>query len=109
MVLVVKNSTEHLTSTSAQTPLCPLLTQTSPYKSKQQCEQDVAPVPLVLCCYGDHPQEEEDEGLGDGAEHLDHVADGCAGTLGNIFLHVVLHGEGAGHDAAERHKEQPSS
>lgn len=85
---------------------CPVLTQTSPDKSKKQREQDVAPVPLMLRCYGDNAQEEEDEGLGDGAKHLDHMADGCAGSLGNIFLHVVLHGQGTGHDAAEKHKAQ---
>lgn len=80
--------------------MSPPLTETSPHEGKNQREQDVAPVPLMLRRYGDHPQEEEDEGLRDGAEHLDHVADGRAGTLGNIFLHVVLHGQGAGHDAA---------
>lgn len=54
-------------------------------------------------CYRDDPEEEEDEGLGDAAQHLDHVADGRAGTLGNIFLHIVFHGEGTGDDAAEEH------
>ena len=80
-----------------------LLTQTSPHEGKQQREHDVAPVPLVFCCYRDNPEKEEDEGLGDGAKHLDHVANGCAGTLGNIFLHVVFHGEGTGNNAAGKH------
>lgn len=60
----------------------------------------------MLRGYGDHAQEEEDEGLGDGAQHLDHVADGRAGTLGDVFLHVVLHSEGAGHDAAGERTQQ---
>lgn len=76
----------------------PLLTETPPHKSKKQSEQDVGPVPLMLGCHGDNTQEEEDERLGDGAEHLDHMADGCAGTLGNVLLYVVLHGQRAGHD-----------
>ncbi len=80
----------------------PLLTQSPPYKSKQQREQDVAPVPLVFCCYGDDPQEKEDQGLRDGAEHLHNMPDSCAGTLGNIFLHVVLHSEGTGNNTAEK-------
>lgn len=58
----------------------------------------------MVCCYGDNPQEEEDEGLRDGAKHLDYMADGCAGTLGNIFLYVILHGQGTGHNAAEKHE-----
>lgn len=57
----------------------------------------------MICCYGDDPQEEEDEGLGDGAEHLDHMANGSAGTLGDVFFHIVLHGERACHNAAEKH------
>lgn len=75
-----------------------VLTQASPYKSKKQREQDVGPVPLMLSRHGNHPQEEEDECLGDGAEHLDHVADGRAGSLGNVLLHVVLHGQSAAHN-----------
>lgn len=75
-----------------------MLTQASPYKGKKQREQDVGPVPLMLSRHGNHPQEEEDECLGDGAEHLDHVADGRAGSLGNVLLHVVLHGQSAAHN-----------
>lgn len=80
----------------------PLLTQTSPYEGKQQCEQDVTPVPLVFCCYSDNAEKKEDEGLWDGAKHFDRVADGCAGTLGNIFLHIVFHSDGADHNAAKK-------
>ena len=43
------------------------LTQPSPQKGEQQREHDVAPVPLVLRRYGDHPQEKEDERFRDGA------------------------------------------
>lgn len=87
----------------------PPRTEAPPHEGEEQREQDVAPVPLVLCGNGDHAQEEEDEGLGDGAQHLDHVADGRAGTLGDVFLHVVLHGEGAGHDAAGERTQQDKS
>lgn len=97
-----KVKTNHDLFHNTDTP-CPVLTQASPYEGKQQREQDVTPVPFVFCCYGDDPQEEEDEGLRDGAKHLDHVADGGAGTLGNVFLHIVLHGEGTSHNAAEPH------
>jgi len=55
-------------------------------------------------CYGDDTQEEEDEGFRDGAEHLDHMSDGCTGTLGNVLLHIVLHGESTGYDAAGAHR-----
>lgn len=41
----------------------PLLTQTSPPKGKQQCEQNVTPVTLMFCCYSDNTKEEEDEFL----------------------------------------------
>lgn len=57
----------------------------------------------MLSRHGDDPQEEEDKRLGDGAEHLDHLADGCAGTLGNILLYVVLHGQSAGHNPRKQH------
>lgn len=57
----------------------------------------------MLGRHGDDPQEEEDKRLGDGAEHLDHVVDGCAGTLGNILLYVVLHGQSAGHNPRKQH------
>lgn len=80
------------------------LTQTSPQKSKQQSEENIGPVPLMFCCYGNNTQEEEDEGLRDGAQHLDHVSDGCAGTLGNILLNIVLHGESTANDAAGTHQ-----
>lgn len=87
-----------------RSPSSPRLTQASPHKSKQQCEENVSPVPLVLCCYGNNTQEEEDEGLWDGAEHLDHVSDGCAGTLRNVLLNIVLHGEGTANNAAGTHR-----
>lgn len=76
------------------------LTDSSPHEGEQQREHDVAPVPLVLRRYGNDTQEEEDDGLGDGAQHLDHMADGGAGPLGHVLLHIVLHGDGAGDDAA---------
>lgn len=78
------------------------LTDSPPHEGEQQREHDVAPVPLVLGRYGNDTQEEEDDGLGDGAQHLDHVADGGAGSLRHVLLHVVLHGDGAGDDAAGR-------
>lgn len=56
----------------------------------------------MLGRHGDNPQEEEDKRLGDGAEHLDHVADGGAGTLGNILLYVVLHGQSAAHNPGKQ-------
>lgn len=77
------------------------LTQASPDKGKEQCEEDVGPVPLMLGGHGDYAQEEEDEGLRDGGQHLNHVADGGARALGHVLLHVVLHGDGAGDDAAQ--------
>lgn len=52
----------------------------------------------MLGRHGNNPQEEEDECLGDRAEHLDHVADGCAGSLGNVLLCVVLCDQSAGHN-----------
>lgn len=58
----------------------------------------------MLGCYGNNTQEEEDEGFGDGGQHLDNVADGGAGSLGYILLHVVLHGYGACYNAAGRNK-----
>lgn len=78
------------------------LTDSSPDEGEEEREQDVGPVPLVLRCYCHDTQEEEDEGLGDGAQHLDNVADGGAGSLGYVLLHVVLHGDGTGYDAAGR-------
>lgn len=58
----------------------------------------------MLRRHSNHPQEKEDEGLGDGGQHLDHVADGGAGPLGHVLLHIVLHGYGAGDDAAQRRR-----
>lgn len=58
----------------------------------------------MLRRHSNHAQEEEDEGLGNGGQHLDHVADGGAGPLGHVLLHVVLHGDGAGDDAAQRRR-----
>lgn len=78
----------------------PHLTKSSPDEGKQEREQDVGPVPLVLRRYGDHTQEEEDEGLRDSGQHFDNMADGCAGPLGDVLLHVVLHGYGTGYNAA---------
>lgn len=78
------------------------LTYSSPDEGKQERKQDVGPVPLMLSCYRHHTQEEEDEGLGDGGQHLDNMADGGAGSLGYVLLHVVLHGYGTGYNAAGR-------
>lgn len=80
------------------------LTESSPDEGEHQREQDVGPVPLVLGRYGDDTQEEEDEGFGDGAQHLDNMADGGAGSLGDVLLHVVLHGDGACYKPAGREK-----
>lgn len=76
-----------------------LLTETSPQEGEEQREQDEGPVPLMDSCYGNHTQKEEDECLGDGCHHLDNVANGGAGSLRNILLHVVLHRYGACDDA----------
>lgn len=80
------------------------LTESSPDEGEHQREQDVGPVPLVLGRYGDNTQEEEDEGFGDGTQHLDNMADGGAGSLGDVLLHVVLHGDGARNKSAGRGK-----
>lgn len=77
-------------------------TQASPDEGEEQRSQDVAPVPLVLCGDGHHSQEEEDEGLRDGRQHLDDVAYGGAGALGHILLHVVMHGQGTHHNPVEQ-------
>lgn len=78
------------------------LTDYSPDEGKQQRKQGVGPVPLVLTRYGDDTQEEEDERFGDGGQHLDNVANGCAGSLGYILLHVELHGYGTCYNAGGR-------
>lgn len=80
------------------------LTESSPDEGEHQREQDVGPVPLVLGRYGDDTQEEEDEGFWDGAQHLDNMADGGAGSLGDVLLHVVLHGDGTRNKSAGRGK-----
>lgn len=54
------------------------LTNSSPDEGKQQCKQDESPVPLMLSCYGNNPQEEKDEGFRDGGQHLDDMTDGGA-------------------------------
>lgn len=51
---------------------------------------------------GHHTQEEEDEGLSDGGQHLHNMPDGGAGSLRHVLLHVVLHGDGTCYDAAGR-------
>lgn len=76
-----------------------ILTQPSPDEGEQQCKQDVGPVCLMVTCYGDDAQEEEDEGFGDGGQHLYDVTNGGAGSLGHVLLHIVLHGDGAHNDA----------
>lgn len=80
------------------------LTEAPPQKGEEQREEDVAPVQLVLRRDGDHAQEEENQRFRNGAQHLDHVADGGARALRDVFLHIVLHGEGARHDAADEAK-----
>ena len=80
------------------------LTDYSPDKGKQQRKHDVGPVPLVVTCYGDDSQEEEDESFRDGGQHLDNVANGGAGSLRYILLHVELHGYGTCYNAAGREK-----
>lgn len=76
-------------------------TQASPKKSKQQSKEDVAPVPLVLCCYGNNTQKEEDQSFRHTSKHLDDMPDGGAGALGYILLNVILHSQGADYNTVD--------
>lgn len=41
-----------------------------------------------------HSHENEDQGLTDTAQHLHEIFYCCIGFLGNIFLHIFIHGHG---------------
>lgn len=54
----------------------------------------------MFCCYGNNTQEEEDKCLRNSAKHFDGVPDSGARALGHVLFHIVLHGQGTGHNAA---------
>lgn len=78
---------------------CLNLTQAPPNLDEEQSEEDVTPVPLMFSCYGNDTQEEENECFWHSAKHFDNMTNSCAWALGHVFLHVVLHGQGTGHNA----------
>lgn len=57
----------------------------------------------MVCCYCNNTQEEEDKCLCHCAKHFDGVPNSGAGALGHIFFHIVLHGQGTGHNAVTAH------
>ena len=61
----------------------------------------------MITRYGDDAQEEEDESFGDGGQHLDDMANGGAGSLRYILLHVELHGDGTCDNAGGRGEIKP--
>ncbi len=76
-------------------------TQASPKQSKQQSKEDVAPVPLVLCCYGNNTQKEEDQSFRHTSNHLNDMPNSGAGALGYVLLNVILHSQGTDYNTVE--------
>lgn len=56
----------------------------------------------ILYC-GD-AQEDEDEGFAHAAPHLQEVLDAGVAALGDVSLHILLHGHGTGHNATNKKK-----
>lgn len=53
----------------------------------------------MLIGHGGQAQEDEDDGLGAGAEHLEEVDHRGPRVLTDVPLHVLLHRDAAEHDA----------
>lgn len=76
-------------------------TKASPKQSKHQSKEDVAPVPFVLCCYGNNTQKKEDQSFRHTSNHLNHMPNSGAGALGYILLNVILHSQSTGYNTVE--------
>ena len=77
-----------------------------PDEAEQQRGAHKGPAPHMDVLYRGHAQEDEDEGFTHAAPHLQEILDAGVAALGNIRLHILLHGHGAGHNAAERGRDQ---
>ena len=62
---------------------------------------DEPPVPLVVCVEGVDSEEEEDHHLCTVGQHVGGAADGGAGAVRDVLLHVVLHGDATEGDAED--------
>lgn len=73
-----------------------------PGEAEQQCGANKRPAPHVNILYGGDTQEDEDEGFAHAAPHLQEVLDAGVAALRYVGLHVLLHGHGTGHNAANK-------
>jgi len=69
-------------------------------KAEDNGDGDEGPVPGVRPVHGGHAQEDEDQGLADGAPHLQEVLDGGVGLVGDVGLHVGPHDRAARYQPA---------
>lgn len=70
------------------------LTQCTPDQTEEEGEANKGPIPFMVFSNRGHSHENKDQGLTDTAQHLHEILYGCVGLLGNILLHILIHGHG---------------